>query len=334
MVGSENAVRSVAVPFPDLIQPELGAYQSAVKTPGDFAAFWESSLAEARSVGGAVSIVPAETTLRAVEAFDVTFPGFGGHPIKGWLVLPVHRSGRLPLVVQYLGYGGGRGFPHEQLHWAASGYAYFRMDTRGQGSGWAMGATADPVGTTPSIPGVMTKGVLDKNDYYYRRLFIDAVRAVDMLVAQDFVDADRIAVCGGSQGGGIALAVAGIDPRVKAVMTDVPFLCDYPRAVQKASRDPYLEIVRFLAQHRDKKAMVFDTLNYFDGVNFARQARASALFSVAVMDETCPPSTVYGAFNAYAGGDKTMVEYEFNNHEGGGAFQDRAQMQWLAERFW
>jgi cephalosporin-C deacetylase len=157
---------------------------------------------------------------------------------------------------------------------------------------------------------------------------------VDMLVAQDFVDAERIAVCGGSQGGGIALAVAGIDPRVKAVMTDVPFLCDYPRAVQKASRDPYLEIVRFLAQHRDKKAMVFDTLNYFDGVNFARQARASALFSVAVMDETCPPSTVYGAFNAYAGGDKTMVEYEFNNHEGGGAFQDRAQMQWLAERFW
>lgn len=62
--AAKNAVRSVAVPFPDLIQPELGAYQSAVKTPGDFAAFWEASLAEARSVGGAVSIVPAETTLR------------------------------------------------------------------------------------------------------------------------------------------------------------------------------------------------------------------------------------------------------------------------------
>lgn len=321
------------MPFPDLIQPELGAYRSAVETPADFASFWEETLAEARSLGGAVSIVPAETTLKAVEAFDVTFPGFGGHPIRGWLVLPAQRQERLPLVVQYLGYGGGRGFPHEQLHWAASGYAYFRMDTRGQGSGWAMGATADPLGTTPSIPGVMTKGVLDKRDYYYRRLFTDAVRAIDMLVAQDFVDGDRIAVCGGSQGGGIALAVAGIDRRVKAVMPDVPFLCDYPRAVQKASRDPYLEIVRFLAQHRDKKAMVFETLNYFDGVNFARQARAGALFSVAIMDDICPPSTVYGAFNAYAGGDKTMVEYEFNNHEGGGPFQDRAQMEWLAARF-
>ena len=321
------------MPYPDLLQPELGAYTSGVATPADFAAFWEQTIAEARGFGGEVSIVRAETTLKAVEAFDVTFPGFGGHPVKGWLVLPANRQGRLPLVVQYLGYGGGRGFPHEQLHWAASGYAYFRMDTRGQGSGWSMGATADPVGTTPSIPGMMTKGILDKNDYYYRRVFTDGVRAIDALVNQVFVDADRIAVCGGSQGGGISLAVAGIDPRVKAVMPDVPFLCDYPRAVQKAARDPYGEIVRFLAQHRDKNAIVFDTLRYFDGVCFARQSTAAALFSVALMDDVCPPSTVYGAYNAYAGSDKTIVEYAFNNHEGGGPFQDREQMNWLAQRF-
>lgn len=320
------------MPFPDLIQPELGAYVSSVRTPGDFSAFWAETIAEARAIGGAVSIVPAETTLKAVEAFDVTFPGFGGHPIKGWMVLPAQRSGRLPLVVQYLGYGGGRSFPHEQLHWAASGYAYFRMDTRGQGSSWSMGATADPVGSTASLPGVMTKGILERNDYYYRRLFTDGVRAIDALVGRDFVDAERIAVCGGSQGGGISLAVAGIDSRVKAVMPDVPFLCDYPRAVQKAARDPYGEIVRFLAQHRDKKAKVFETLNYFDGVNFARQSKAAALFSVAVMDDICPPSTVYGAYNAYAG-EKSIVEYEFNNHEGGGPFQDREQLLWLGKRF-
>ena len=321
------------MPFPDLIQPELGAYQSTVETPADFGQFWETTLAEARALGGEISIVSASTTLKAVEVFDVTFPGFGGHPVKGWLVLPTHRQGRLPLVVQYVGYGGGRGFPHEQLHWAASGYAYFRMDTRGQGSSWSTGGTADPVGTTPSIPGMMTKGVLDKNDYYYRRVYTDGVRAIDMLVAQDFVDADRIAVCGGSQGGGIVLAVAGIDPRVKAVMPDVPFLCDFPRAVQKAVRDPYGELVRFLAQHRDKKSEVFETLRYFDGVCFARQSTAPALFSVALMDDVCPPSTVYGAFNAYAGTDKTIIDYEFNNHEGGGPFQDRAQMEWLAKRF-
>lgn len=322
-----------AMPFPDLIQPELGDYVSRVETPGDFSDFWAQTIAEARGIGGAVSLVRVETSLRAVEVYDVTFPGFGGHPVKGWLVLPTQRSGKLPLVVQYVGYGGGRGFAHEQLHWAASGYAYFRMDTRGQGSGWSTGATADPVGSTASLPGVMTKGVLDKADYYYRRVFTDGVRAIDALVTHEAIDAGRIAVCGGSQGGGIALAVAGIDSRVTAAMPDVPFLCDFPRAVQKAGRDPYGEIVRFLAQHRDKKAQVFETLRYFDGVCFARQAKAASLFSVAVMDDICPPSTVYGAFNAYAGADKSIVEYEFNNHEGGGPFQERAQMEWLGARF-
>ena len=321
------------MPFPDLTQPELGQYQSQVQTPADFGAFWDSTIAEARAFAGDITIVPVASTLKAVEAFDVTFPGFGGHPVKGWLVLPAQRSGKLPLVVHYVGYGGGRGFPHEQLHWAASGYAYFRMDTRGQGSGWSTGATADPVGSTASLPGVMTKGILDKNDYYYRRVFTDGVRAIDALVQQDFVDAAQIAVCGGSQGGGIALAVAGIDKRVKAAMPDVPFLADFPRAVGKAQRDPYGEIVRFLSQHRDKKAQVVETLRYFDGVCFARQATAPALFSVALMDDICPPSTVYGAFNAYGGADKSIVEYEFNNHEGGGPFQEREQMAWLAAQF-
>jgi cephalosporin-C deacetylase len=321
------------MPFPDLVHPALDAYESAVVTPADFASFWSATLAEARAIGGPVSMVPAQTTLKLIEVFDVTFPGFGGHPIRGWLMLPKERSGRLPLLVQYVGYGGGRGFAHENLHWAASGFAYFRMDTRGQGSGWSTGATPDPVGSTGQVPGMMTKGILDKTDYYYRRLFTDGVRAVDAIAAQDFVDPDRIAVSGGSQGGGIALAVAGLDQRVKAVMADVPFLCDFPRAVRIAGRDPYLEIVRYLAQHRDRREQVFETLRYFDGVCFARQSQAEALFSVALMDDVCPPSTVYAAYNAFAGKNKTIIDYEFNNHEGGGPFQDRQQMAWLSQRF-
>jgi cephalosporin-C deacetylase len=321
------------MPFPELVHPLIDAYESAVETPGDFARFWETTIAEARALGGDVVMVPADTTLKLVEVFDVTFPGFGGHPVKGWLMLPRERSGPLPLAVQYVGYGGGRGFAHENLHWAASGFAYFRMDTRGQGSSWSTGATPDPVGSTSQIPGMMTKGVLDKNDYYYRRVFTDGVRAIDAVLGTGLVDPERIAVCGGSQGGGISLAVAGIDPRVKAVMPDVPFLCDFPRAVRVAGRDPYLEIVRFLAQHREKREAVFETLRYFDGVCFARHSQAAALFSVALMDDICPPSTVYAAFKAYAGGDKAIVDYEFNNHEGGGPFQDREQMQWLSQRF-
>ncbi|MDR9776984.1 acetylxylan esterase [Rhizobium hidalgonense] len=320
------------MPIADLVHPELGAYESKVVMPDDFVEFWASTIAEARSAGGAVDLRRAETSLKVVETYDVTFPGFGGHPIKGWLIMPAIREGRLPLVIQYIGYGGGRGLPHEQLHWAASGYAYFRMDTRGQGGEWSVGDTADPVGSTAAFPGFMTRGVLDRNDYYYRRLLTDCVRAVDALIDLPFIDAERIAVCGDSQGGGMSIAAAGLDPRIKAVMADVPFLCDFPRAVQVALREPYTEIVGFLARHRDKRDRVFETLTYFDCVNFARFSKARALFSVAMMDEVCPPSTVYAAFNAYAG-DKRMVEYDFNNHEGGGAYHDREQMFWLGELF-
>ena len=321
------------MPYNDLTQPALAAYQSSVQTPQDFASFWEATIAEARAFGGAATYEKVALPLKLVTVFDVSFPGFGGHPIKGWLVLPTGLPGPLPLVVQYVGYGGGRGFPHEALFWAASGYAYFRMDTRGQGSSWSKGDTPDPVGSTPAHPGFMTRGIHAPQEYYYRRVFTDGVRAIDALAEHPAVDASRIAVVGGSQGGGISLAVTGIDPRVKALMADVPFLCDFPRAVGLAGRDPYGEITRYLATHRDRVQQTFSTLRYFDGVCFARQAKAPALFSAALMDDICPASTVYGAFNAYAGADKTIIDYAFNNHEGGGPFQETEQMHWLAARF-
>ena len=96
-----------------------------------------------------------------------------------------------------------------------------------------------------------------------------------------------------------------------------------------ATRDPYLEIARYLAVHRGREAEVFHTLSYFDGVHFAARATAPALFSVGLMDTICPPSTVYAAYNAYAGA-KEMARYTFNDHEGGGPFQMERQKDWLA----
>lgn len=65
---------------------------------------------------------------------------FSGQPIKGWLVRPRGAEGRLPAVVSYVGYGGGRGRPHDHLLWASAGYAHLVMDTRGQGAGWSRAA--------------------------------------------------------------------------------------------------------------------------------------------------------------------------------------------------
>jgi len=75
---------------------------------------------------------PADTVLRSVQVFDVTFSGYGGHRIKGWLLLPLQPAGKLPCVVEFIGYGGGRGFPTDWLLWSSAGYAHLVMDTRGR----------------------------------------------------------------------------------------------------------------------------------------------------------------------------------------------------------
>jgi cephalosporin-C deacetylase len=314
------------MPFPDLAPDVVADYHSPAKMPADFKAFWDQTLAETRSHPLDVRFDPVAAGLPLFDVYDLTFRGYGGHPVRGWFIAP--KSGARSCVVKFIGYNGGRSFAHEHLFWPATGRAVLVMDTRGQGSGWAPGHTPDPVGSDPAHSGFMTRGIQRREDYFYRRVFTDAVRAVEAAKAFPGIDPTRISVTGGSQGGGISLAVAGLVPGLAAVMPDVPYLCDFYRGVTMATRDPYLEIPRYLAVHRWAEETVFATLNNFDGVHFSTLASAPALFSVGLMDTICPPSTVYAAFNAYAGA-KEMVRYTFNDHEGGGPFQMERQKDWL-----
>ncbi|MEV6586905.1 acetylxylan esterase [Streptomyces acidicola] len=317
----------------DLPLDELRGYRSASPEPEDFEAFWAKTLQEARAHDLDARFEPVETRLKTVKVYDVTFAGFGGHPVKGWLVLPTWADTPRPAVVEFIGYGGGRGLPHTHLLWASAGFAHFVMDTRGQGSAWGGGGgTPDPVGGAPAFPGFMTRGVDAPENYYYRRVYTDAVRAVEAARSHPLVDAAKTAVVGASQGGGISLAVGGLVPDLAAVAPDVPFLCDFPRATTLTDRDPYREIGNYLKTHRGRTGQVQRTLSYFDGVHFAARGRAPALFSAALEDQTCPPSTVFAAFNAWAPGDKHIEVYDFNDHEGGGPYQEAAKLEWLASR--
>ena len=320
--------------FVDLPESELREYRSSQVDPADFDEFWAGTLAQSRAAGAsaAVSVVPVDAGLATIDVFDVTFPGFDGQPVRAWLRMPRHREGDLPLLVQYVGYGGGRGRATENLLFSSAGFAHFYMDTRGQGSVWSAGDTPDLGVTGPSIPGVMTRGIESRETYYYRRLFTDAVRAVEVARELPGVDGSRVAVLGGSQGGGISLAVAGLVPGLAAVIPFVPFLCDFPRALTIHDNDPYNEVVRYLATHRDRVSQVHETLSYFDGVNFSRRATAPAWFSAALMDEICKPSTVFGAYNAYAG-PKQLDVWPYNGHEGGGPDSDAASVRILQSVF-
>jgi cephalosporin-C deacetylase len=319
------------VPRFDFPLAELREYRPTTNEPADFDEFWSSTLAESRAVSAPPTVTPYESFLSGFDVFDVEFSGFEGQRVKAWFIVPAGADGPLPAVIEYNGYGGGRGFPHERLAWAAAGYAYLFMDTRGQGSVWGSGGeTPDPAGTGPSVPGFMTRGIEDPLTYYYRRVHTDAVLAVDVVRGFSQVDPTRVAVHGGSQGGGIALAAAGLHPDVVAALPDVPFLCHFERAVGLTDADPYGEIVRYLAVHRDLIEQTFRTLPYFDGLSFAARAHAPAIFSVGLLDPICPPSTVFAAHNLYAG-DSTIEIYDFNEHEGGQGQHWRKQANWLRE---
>jgi cephalosporin-C deacetylase len=321
------------VPRFDLSLPELRTYAPAVREPADFDAFWSETLATSRALADAPLVTAQATPFTTVEVYDVTFTGYGGDPVKAWLTLPRGHDEPLPAIVEYLGYGGGRGLPVERLGWASAGYAHLVMDTRGQGSAWGSGgATADPHGSGPAVPGYMTRGIHDAAEYYYRRVFTDAVLAIDAVRSLPRIDPARVSVTGTSQGGGIALAAAGLVDGLHAVMPDVPFLCHFERAVGLTDAYPYREVVDYLAVHRGADERVFHTLSYFDGVNFARRASAPALFSTALHDATCPPSTVFAAFNHYGGRDRDIEVYTHNDHEGGQAYQWLAQTAFLAAR--
>lgn len=318
----------------DLPLEQLKTYLPHRPEPKDFDLFWQQTLQESNAYPLEAQFTHVDCGMKLVEVFDVTFNGYHGQPIKGWFIIPKESKTALPCVVEYIGYGGGRGLPLDWLTWANAGCAHFVMDTRGQGSTWRAGDTADieVEPGNPHIPGFMTRGILQPSAYYYRRVYVDAVRAVQAARSYTLVDAGRMAVTGGSQGGGISLAVSGLVPDLSLVMPDVPFLCHIRHAVEMIDTDPYNEIARYCKTHRMEIETVFNTLSYFDGMNFAARSNAEALFSVGLMDTICPPSTVFAAYNHYAG-KKDICIWQFNNHEGGENYQTLEKIKFAQRKF-
>ncbi len=316
--------------FFDLPQDKLEAYRPERIEPEDFDRFWATTLKEARAFPLNQKFDPIDTGLKLIDLFDVTFSGYGGQPVKGWFLYPKNSSGPLPCVVEFVGYGGGRGLPIDRLLWSTAGYAHLVMDTRGQGSTWCPGDTADPepAGSNPHFPGFMTRGILAPATYYYRRVFTDVVRAVKTARSFPGVDGTKIVATGGSQGGGMTLAAAGLAPDLAAALPDVPFLCHIRTATEITDAHPYQEISKYCQVHRHQVDTVFRTLTYFDCVNFSARAHCPALFSVGLMDETCPPRTVYAAYNHYSG-DKRINVWRYNHHEGGQNFQELEKLKFL-----
>jgi cephalosporin-C deacetylase len=290
----------------------LREYRTSTREPEGLDDWWAKRVAHARAQAQPAAFTPYEPDVyQPFQVFDVEFSGAGGDRVRAWYIKPAGAASP-PVVVKFIGYGGGRGAPSEHVLLPALGYAVLVMDSRGQGGRWSTGATGDG-GTGPENSQVMTRGIASPENYYYTRLFTDAVRAVD--VALELAGAGgAVAVTGGSQGGGLALAAAALHgDAVRLCHADVPFLCDIQRAITFAPEPPYTEIPAFLAQNVALVDAALNTLRYVDCALLARRITAPTLVSVGQMDTTCPPSTVFAAFNEI-NADKEIIVYPYSGH--------------------
>ncbi|NUP98732.1 MAG: acetylxylan esterase [Armatimonadetes bacterium] len=318
------------MPSIDYPLAKLIDYQPPLTRQPDFEEFWGETLAEARQHDLSPLLEFVEHPIDALDVRRLNYAGFGGHRVHGLYLRP-RTDERTPVVVVYHGYSGGAGEVHMHLPWLMLGCAVVAVDTRGQG-----GDTGDPGGYSGgSTMGWMTQGLLDPHEYYYRRAYTDCVRAIDFACSRDELDTSRLAILGGSQGGGLTLAVAGLDSRVRVAMPDVPFLCHFERAIDITANGPYLELQRYLARYPQHTDTALRTLSYFDGMNLAAgiDPGCRMLWSVGLWDDVCPPSTVFAAYNhcpvSGADGRKEMAIYPYNKHEGGGPAQRERQIAYL-----
>ncbi len=184
------------------------------------------------------------------------------------------------------------------------------MDCRGQ-NGQSQDTAVYPEG---HHMGWMTAGIRDPRTYYYRNVYADAVRALEVLARRDETDSARIAIAGVSQGGGLTLAVAALSRKPVLALSDIPFLCDFRRSINIAAAGPYPEITGFLRSFPHLYEEALRTLSYFDCLNLAPWIACKTVISNGLWDNICPPSSIYGVYN-HITAEKQMEVYPFHGHE-------------------
>jgi cephalosporin-C deacetylase len=282
-------------------------FASQVVRPPDFDAFWDAVLAQAARIPLNVALEPLP--LRStpdVEVFEVFYDSLDGVRVAGWYSLPRQRSAPLAALLFVPGYISD---PPLMKSWSKAGYAVLSAAPRGK--------LRSNRQFNPGYPGLLTYNITDRNTYSYRGFYVDAIRAMDVLLSRPEVDPDRIGVMGSSQGGGLTIVTAALHPRVRAASAGAPYLCGMLDAVELTSTYPYHEIAEYLRLHPERREAVRDTLAYFDGINFAPRVRCPIIVNVGLQDNVCPPETGFAVYNALGSPEKKLYPYDGYGHDAG-----------------
>lgn len=254
---------------------------------------------------------PIPTQLNDASAYDVHFQGFDDTPLRAWYMVPSESEKiKLPAVVLFHGYPIGVDFPENYAMWLQAGFAVLAVDIRGQ-----LGRTGNHlVADQGQVKGFVTQNILNKERCYYRAIYVDGIRAIDWLAAQSEVDSSRIAVAGGSQGGGMALAMSALSDQVCAVLADIPNMCHVDYGIYH-STGSLSELATYCSHYPAHLEQVLETLSYFDLLNLADRIDVPAMLSVGFKDTVCPPETIFPVYKRIRSKEKVLKMYPFIGHE-------------------
>jgi cephalosporin-C deacetylase len=306
----------------DMPLEELKVYQGINPRPHDFDEYWDRALDEMKALDPEVEMVPAEFQTPFAECFHLYFTGVGGARVHAKYLRPKNSGEPHPAVLMFHGYSGNSGDWSDKLAYVASGFSVAALDCRGQG-----GLSEDVGGVKGNtLHGHIIRGLDDGPEkLLYRSLFLDTAQLARIVMDMPEVDENRVGAMGGSQGGGLTLACASLEPRIKRAAPAFPFLCDYKRVWEMdLAKDAYQEIKDYFRRFDPTHAReddVFTTLGYIDIQHMTRSIQGEVMMAVGLMDTICPPSTQFAAYNKITSPKRTVIYPDFG-HEGLPGFDD------------
>lgn len=256
--------------------------------PADFEQFWKEAKAELAEVpvSPVLTLMPERCTDK-VDVYHVRIDNIKGK-IYGILSKP-KTEGKYPAIL-YVPGAGIRPYSGDLLG-AEKGIVTFQIGIHGI-----------PVNLDHEVYNNLRSGALDnyqvnnlddRDEYYYKRVYLGCVRAVDFIESLDCFNGTDIAVTGGSQGGALSIITAGLDKRIDYLAAFYPALADLTGYLHdRAGGWPHM----FRNDFTNKPEKI-ETSKYYDVVNFARFVEVPGWYSWGYNDNVCPPTSTYSAYN-------------------------------------
>jgi cephalosporin-C deacetylase len=313
------------MPLLDKPLRELKEYRGINPRPADFDDFWKKSLAELDATKPTPEFIPVQPLGDCnAELFDLYFTGVGGARVYAKYLRPRNAKEPRPAVLQFHGYGGHSGDWAEKLPLVNEGFAYAALDCRGQ-SGKSED-NSQVIGNTKE--GHLIRGLDGPPEkFVFRQIYLDTAQLARVVMAQPEVDAERVGAWGGSQGGALTLVCGALEPRIKRLAPLFPFLSDFKRVwemdLAKGAYNDINAYFRNFDPHHEREEEIFTKLGYIDIQNLMPRIRAEVLMAITLMDNICPPSTQFAAYNKITSKKEAIIYPDYGHEWPLPGFNDR-----------